>query len=150
MNVRRMGTLTLQEVGCQEGGRGVRAGQTLLQKVSLKLQGKQVARRREKHRSQAQGPWDTHPHVEEDTQPGCTEQTVPRQPGPTALSIHTAGGTPHPGAPTTRSHAFKGAAHRLVLPVLHRHNRTHSFVGSGRKSQQGQSIKCGCESQRDG
>lgn len=97
MNVGHMGTLTLQEVGRQEGGRGVRAGQMLLQKVSLKLQGKQVSRRREKHRSQAQGPWDTRPRVEEDTQPGRTEQTVPRRPGPTALGIHTAGGTPHPG-----------------------------------------------------
>lgn len=37
--------LTLQEVGCQEGGRGIRAGQTLLQEVPLKLQGKQVSRR---------------------------------------------------------------------------------------------------------
>lgn len=38
-------TLTLQEVGRQEGGRGVRAGQALLQEVSLQLQGEQVPRR---------------------------------------------------------------------------------------------------------
>lgn len=37
--------LTLQQVGCEEGRRGVRAGQALLQEVSLKLQGKQVPRR---------------------------------------------------------------------------------------------------------
>lgn len=37
--------LTLQKVGCQQRRRGVRAGQTLLQEVSLKLQGKQVSRR---------------------------------------------------------------------------------------------------------
>lgn len=41
----RLGTLTLQKVGCQKGRRGVRTGQTLLQEVSLKLQGKQVPRR---------------------------------------------------------------------------------------------------------
>lgn len=61
MSVGRVGTLTLQEVGRQEGSRGVRAGQTFLQKVSLKLQGKQVSRRRQKHRNQAPGSWDTRP-----------------------------------------------------------------------------------------
>ena len=59
VSVGRLGTLTLQEVGCQEGSCGVRAGQTFLQKVSLKLQGKQVSRRRQKHTNQAQGSWDT-------------------------------------------------------------------------------------------
>lgn len=37
--------LTLQQVGHEEGRRGVRAAQTLLQEVSLQLQGKQVPRR---------------------------------------------------------------------------------------------------------
>lgn len=152
MSVGRVGTLTLQEMGRQEGSRGVRAGQTLLQKVSLELQGEQVSRRRQKHRNQAPGSWDTThaPHV------AGRHTALPhgadgaRRPGPTELGIHMMGSTPHAGHQNTRSCAFKGAAQKLALLVLHRRNRTHGSARSSRKSRRGQSVRCGCESQRGG
>lgn len=73
-----------------------------------------------------------------------------RRPGPTELGIHVTGGTPHAGHQTTRSCAFKGAAQKLTLLVLHRRNHTHGSARSSRKSRRGQSVRCGCESQRGG
>lgn len=96
-------TLTLQEVGRQEGSRGVRAGQTLLQKVSLKLQGKQVSRREFQAQRSAPKLLNTLPtsvsgghtapgHTRADGEQGQSQELSVS----TRRAVHTPGG-PHAG-----------------------------------------------------
>lgn len=110
--------LTLQKVGCQKGRRGVCAGQTLLQEVSLELQGKQVSRREFKTPQISTPKAPEHPpppprlHLRraqsprKQQQPGTSEQTVSKGKVTGALHRQQLSGqghvqqTPHTGALT--------------------------------------------------
>ena len=69
---------------------------------------------------------------------------APQRSASTRRAAHHTPGTNHPEA------RFQGGSSQTRAPCVIRHNHTHGFVGSSRKSQQGQSVKCGFESQRDG
>lgn len=130
--------LTLQKVGCQQRRRGVRAGQTLLQEVSLKLQGKQVSRR-ELKTPQASTPeaLEHTPHASlagEHRAPGKssgqTRQSRREQTGAEAKQQEARAGSSAGGVTHSRrtrlpdTPRLQGGAHRFTLLLLYTQNCT--------------------------
>ena len=74
----------------------------------------------------------------------CPGGLAPQRSASTWRAAHHTPGTNHPEP------RFQGGSSQTRAPCVIRHNCTHGFVGSSRKSQQGQSVKCGFESERDG